>query len=201
MTQAFGRRGRLLLAGSGAIVLLTLGTASASVPDSTGVIQGCYGSNGQLRVIDTAKAEACRSNETALSWSQRGPQGVQGVQGVQGIEGPQGPKGDTGATGATGPKGDTGATGATGQQGPPGAPGTPGDNGSPGAPGPTGPQGAPGPQGPTGPAGQDGSTTFTGEACSSNGIFCFEVTNEGVFITRAGIRVVEVTMDDVEVEG
>jgi hypothetical protein len=78
------------------------GIAYASIPDSGGVIHGCYntGSNpsAQLRVIDTSKGASCSKNEQALTWNQTGPQGPQGVQGAQG---PQGPKGDTGAPGPT----------------------------------------------------------------------------------------------------
>lgn len=74
----------------------------ATIPDSSGVIHGCYSrSGGNVRVIDDS-VTGCKTGETALAWSVRGPQGPQG---------PAGPKGDTGATGATG---DTGPTGPRG---------------------------------------------------------------------------------------
>ena len=112
------------------------GVAYASIPASDGTINGCYrtaaGDNqGQLRIVDTGSS--CRSNETAIQFSQ------------QGIAGPAGPTGPTGATGPTGPvgpvgpqggKGDTGAAGATGPQGPQGDPGGKGDTGATGATGP-----------------------------------------------------------------
>jgi hypothetical protein len=124
--------------------------AYAAIPDSGGVIHGCYQKNvGNLRVIDPA-SDSCRPSEIAITWSQTGPQGIPGPQGPAGPagpQGPQGPKGDTGATGPAGPagpagpKGDTGATGATGPAGPTGPPGPKGDKGDKGDTGPTGPPG------------------------------------------------------------
>ena len=67
---------------------LAAGVAYATIPDSNGAIHACYKNvNGQLRVIDSG---SCGPSETALSWSQTGPQG------------PAGPQGLTGATGAGG---------------------------------------------------------------------------------------------------
>src|SRR6266566_1499707 len=105
-------------------LIVVAGTAAfASIPDSAGVIHGCYkAQNGQLRLINWP-SQHCLKSEKAIMWNEVGPQGIPGPTGPAG---PQGPKGDTGATGATGP------TGPTGPQGPPG---------------PTGPQGPPGPTG------------------------------------------------------
>jgi hypothetical protein len=90
--------------------------ALAAIPDSSGVIHGCYQKNvGNLRVIDTGDNR--RPSEIAISWSETGPVGPVGPQGPKGDTGATGPKGDTGATGATGPKGDTGATGPQGPAG------------------------------------------------------------------------------------
>lgn len=81
-------------------------TANASVPDSSGVIHGCYhpqsdGHNSALGVIDTALPNgSCPSGQNEVDWNQTGPQGA------------------TGATGATGPAGATGATGPQGPAGP-----------------------------------------------------------------------------------
>jgi hypothetical protein len=70
--------------------------AYASIPDSGGVIHGCYQMNvGNLRVIDSA-TESCRPSEVPLNWSQTGPQGAQGPAGPQGAQGPQGPTGPSG---------------------------------------------------------------------------------------------------------
>ena len=70
--------------------------AFATIPDSGGVIHGCYKkSGGAVRVIDSS-VTSCVSNETALDWNIRGPAGPQGAigpEGPQGAEGPQGPAG------------------------------------------------------------------------------------------------------------
>jgi hypothetical protein len=82
----------------------------ASIPDSHGVIHGCYSKvGGALRVVDTAKNQKCLTSELAVNWSQTGPIGAKG------------PTGSTGAPGATGASGPTGATGATGPTGPVGS--------------------------------------------------------------------------------
>ena len=46
----------------GAIIAGGIGIAYASVPDSKGVIHGCYNptNNYALRVLDTAKTATCR---------------------------------------------------------------------------------------------------------------------------------------------
>lgn len=68
-------------------VLVVAGVAYASIPDSSGVIHGCYQTNkGSLRVIDSSAS--CAVGETALNWSQTGPPGAQGVQGPPGPAGP-----------------------------------------------------------------------------------------------------------------
>src|SRR4051812_11003045 len=108
-----------------AIIVGTVGAATASVPDANGVIHACYSvQNGRLRINEAAnpKLPDCLLNdEKALSWNQTGPKGDKGDTGATGPTGAQGPKGDTGATGpsgAQGPKGDTGAAGPTGGPGP-----------------------------------------------------------------------------------
>jgi hypothetical protein len=113
--------------------VLAGGVAFAAIPDSSGVINGCYQKNvGNLRVIDPSAGDSCRPSEIPISWSQTGPAG------------PQGPKGDTGATGPQGPAGPAGPAGATGAQGPAGPTGPAGPKGDTGATGATGPQGVPG---------------------------------------------------------
>ncbi|MDX6280080.1 MAG: hypothetical protein QOH03_1151 [Kribbellaceae bacterium] len=92
--------------------------AYAAIPDDEGVVHGCYNKGGllqdkgALRVVD--KGERCRSNETAMTWSQTGPQGPLG---------PVGPVGPTGAKGETGTEGPAGPTGPAGPQGAQGDPG------------------------------------------------------------------------------
>jgi hypothetical protein len=97
---------RLLIAMSVVVVLgaAVAGVAIASIPDSGGVIHGCYTTlGGGLRVIDTDLGQKCKSKETALTWSQTGPQG---------LAGPAGPQGDAGAQGPVGPPGPEGPPGS-----------------------------------------------------------------------------------------
>jgi hypothetical protein len=63
------------------------GIAWAAIPGDGGVIQGCYDSGGNLKVVG---ALPCPKGYSALSWNQ---QGVQGIPGPQGPAGPEGPPG------------------------------------------------------------------------------------------------------------
>jgi hypothetical protein len=78
---------RLLFLGATIVVLAGLaaaGTAIATIPDSGGVIHGCYlKKTGALRVID--EGQQCTKLEHQVDWSQEGPQGLQGPQGLPGI--------------------------------------------------------------------------------------------------------------------
>lgn len=50
--------------------------AYASIPDSAGVIHGCYTvKGGALRVIYTAKGQTCTTGQHGLNWNQKGLQG------------------------------------------------------------------------------------------------------------------------------
>ena len=71
-----------------------------SIPDSGGIIHGCYKANGQLRLID-ASTSSCDPSETALSWNQAGPQGPTGPQGPAGPQGPPGPQAELTAFGGS----------------------------------------------------------------------------------------------------
>jgi Collagen triple helix repeat (20 copies) len=84
--------------------------AYAAIPDSHGVIHGCYNPKGTLRVIDTS-TDTCKPNETGLDWSQTGPAGLQGPAGPQGSPGPMGAPGPQGAQGPQGPQGPAGSPG------------------------------------------------------------------------------------------
>jgi hypothetical protein len=131
---------RVALAVTAGAIVAIAGGVTYAVADigGGGVINGCYKSqNGQLRLIDPA-TDHCLPSETAISWSQTGPQGPQGDKGDPGPAGPQGP------AGPAGPKGDKGDPGPQGPAGP---------QGIPGPQGPAGPQGATGPQGPAGLSG------------------------------------------------
>ena len=87
-----------------AVLLVALaGGAYAAIPDSSGVIHGCYDTkSGKLRVLDSEDGDpkACGKKETQLSWNQQGPQGEPGPQGPQGPAGQVGPQGPAGPAGS-----------------------------------------------------------------------------------------------------
>jgi hypothetical protein len=76
-------------AAAAAAVAITGGAiAYASIPDSSGVIHGCYTvKGGALRVIDTAKGQTCTTGQHSLKWNQKGPQGPAGPPGPAGVSG------------------------------------------------------------------------------------------------------------------
>ncbi len=88
--------------------------AHAAIPDSGGVIHGCYANkDGALRVIDAAAGQSCDAKkETEITWSQVGPQGIAGPPGPQGVLGAIGPAGPAGAQGEAGPQGPAGPSNA-----------------------------------------------------------------------------------------
>jgi len=75
---------RLLVTLAVAGLALGAGIAYASIPDSGGVIHGCYANkDGSLRVIDPGSGGACDSKkETPLAWNQAGPTGATGPAGT-----------------------------------------------------------------------------------------------------------------------
>jgi hypothetical protein len=71
MTRTISKRlriGRATILAS-ALVLAGGALAWASIPDSSGIIHGCYASNGTLRVVDSEAGQTCKSNEKSLDWS------------------------------------------------------------------------------------------------------------------------------------
>jgi hypothetical protein len=88
MSFTIGPRGLLITVVTA--VLIAAGVAYASIPDSTGTIHGCFGTNGSLRVIDPSTGAACKTNETALDWNQHGPPGQDGTNGTNGTNGVSG---------------------------------------------------------------------------------------------------------------
>jgi hypothetical protein len=93
MNGRFFRQGVIAVAIATAVAGASTVAALATIPDSGGVIHGCYQKNvGNLRVIDTA-TDSCRPSEIATAWSQTGPAGPQGPQGAQGAQGPTGASG------------------------------------------------------------------------------------------------------------
>ncbi len=67
---------RLIVMLAAAGLALSAGIAYASIPDSGGVIHGCYANkDGSLRVIDTGSGGACDSRqETPLLLVRRAPE-------------------------------------------------------------------------------------------------------------------------------
>lgn len=87
---------RTIIISAASVIFLGV-IAYASIPDSTGVIHGCYKkSGGTLRVIDYPAQQCDSRAESPIEWSQTGPQGPPGPTG------PQGPAGYSLATRATG---------------------------------------------------------------------------------------------------
>ena len=75
-----------------ALVVALGGVAYATIPDSGGVIHGCYlKAVGSLRVIDPSTGQHCTVVETPIQWNQTGPQGPSGATGPAGPVGPAGP--------------------------------------------------------------------------------------------------------------
>jgi hypothetical protein len=104
------RRGALAVAAVALVAIAGAVTYAVADVGGGGVINGCYkAQNGQLRVIDPAIGH-CLPSETAISWSQTGPQGSRGPTGPAGPKGPTGSQGAKGATGTTGPQGPAGAS-------------------------------------------------------------------------------------------
>src|SRR4051794_34094047 len=87
-TRRWDRR-VLLLAAAVAVLLASVGMATATIPGSGGLISGCYKRTGVLRVVDSAAAR-CNATETPLSWNQSGPQGLAGATGPDGADGAAG---------------------------------------------------------------------------------------------------------------
>jgi len=82
--------GKVLIIAATVLGLLLLGgIAYASIPDSDGVIHGCYKTSnpgkGAVVVIDTDAGATCASGFTSLNWNQTGPQGPQGIPGISGL--------------------------------------------------------------------------------------------------------------------
>jgi hypothetical protein len=97
MKDAWTRNRRSLViiaAAAAALAVAGGGIAYASIPDSSGVIHGCYKANANgnptaLSVIDTAGSGGhCPTNQKALDWNQTGPQGPTGATGATGPAGP-----------------------------------------------------------------------------------------------------------------
>jgi hypothetical protein len=71
---------KMVIAGAALILLGAL--AYATIPDTNGIIHGCYKkSGGTLRVIDDTVSQCDSRAEIPIQWSQTGPQGPAGPAG------------------------------------------------------------------------------------------------------------------------
>jgi hypothetical protein len=79
-----------LIVAIAALVVALGGVAYATIPDSNGVIRGCYlKAIGSLRVVDPSAGQHCATAvETPIQWNQTGLQGPAGPTGPQGPAGP-----------------------------------------------------------------------------------------------------------------
>lgn len=135
------------LVGAAVVLVLAGSVAWAAIPGSSGVIQGCYDSGGNVKVVE---ALPCPRSYTPFQWNQQGAPGLPGANGTNGTNGTDGispqvtplPAGDvncpsggaalTDADGTTayicsgedGAEGEPGPQGERGLQGPPGAAGS-----------------------------------------------------------------------------
>jgi hypothetical protein len=67
-------RGRHLAFAVGLVLLVCGGVAYATIPDSGGMINGCYiKANGALRLIDTEAGQACTRAEIPIAWTKSAP--------------------------------------------------------------------------------------------------------------------------------
>jgi len=98
----------LALAGLATTVFAGAAAIATAAGDTPTTIDGCRNvRHGLVRIV--FDPEACKRNETHLSWNIEGPAGPAGAAGPAGPTGPTGPKGDPGPTGPAGPKGEPGA--------------------------------------------------------------------------------------------
>lgn len=97
-----GRHSRRVVFAAAALFVAIGGIAYATIPDSGGIIHGCYQKEvGTLRVIDPSAGDSCRASEIPISWSQTGPAGPQGPQGLPGAPGQNGAPGANGKDGVS----------------------------------------------------------------------------------------------------
>jgi len=107
MLKGLRRRGVRVLLIAGAILAGAAGIALATIPGSTGVINGCFDKRkGDLRVIDTEAGKTCATSETPISWNERGERGAQGDTGPRGETGPPGESGKLALAGESCPEGE-----------------------------------------------------------------------------------------------
>ena len=168
MRHTLGLRGRRLALVAVGIFALVGGIAYAAIPDAgTGVYHACMlNTHGTIRIIDPATEQCRASNETEITFNQKGQKGDPGTAGTPGAQGPAGTNGTNGTNGisptvqqlAVGdPNCPAGGAAITGATGPP-AYVCSGTNGADGTP-------------------------FSGTFTSPNGNYTLKVTDTGVVIS------------------
>jgi hypothetical protein len=70
---------------TGCIVSLFLAVFLPGISAAAGVINGCVGNQGKLRIVNPP--DICQQSETPISWNVTGPEGPAGPQGPQGPAG------------------------------------------------------------------------------------------------------------------
>ncbi len=71
--------------GGAIVMVLAGGVAWAAIPAVPGgVIQGCYDSGGNVKVVETL---SCPAKYTPFQWNQQGPAGTNGTNGTNGHDG------------------------------------------------------------------------------------------------------------------
>ena len=80
------RRRDIVAAAAGAVAAVVMvlagSVAWAAIPGPSGVIQGCYDSGGNVKVVE---ALPCPRNYTPFQWNQQGPPGLNGSDGAAGV--------------------------------------------------------------------------------------------------------------------
>jgi hypothetical protein len=75
------------LMGGAVVLVLAGGVAWAAIPGPGGVIQGCYDSGGNVKVVE---ALPCPKSYTPFEWNQQGLPGAKGDKGDNGTDGTDG---------------------------------------------------------------------------------------------------------------
>jgi hypothetical protein len=160
----------------GALVATGLagGIALAAIPGPDGVIQGCYDSGGNVKVVS---ALPCPRNYTPFQWNQSGPQGEPGAPGAPGTPGTPGANGVSPSVTALAagdpncPAGGAAITDAAGSTAYV-CSGQDGDDGEP----------------------------FSGTFTSPNGEYSISVADDGITLARAGGSVIQLSGNDITVQ-
>ena len=182
MKTIFGLRGRRFAFATVAIFAVAGGIAYAAIPDASGVYHACVMKNGSIRIIDPSTDQCRPSNETEITFNQKGQTGDPGAQGPAGTNGTNGADGKspTVAPVAVGDShcvaGGAAITDAAGHtayvcSGQDGTNGTNGTNGEP----------------------------FSGTFTSPSGDYSISVTDTGVTIKKVGGSSITLTGNDVRV--